>query len=70
MIHTDRHAAIALGAIAVLALLSCFGCGATITVNVMSSHSRYGQAVGGTDTTIRGQIEGGGALTATVPMSP
>ena len=46
------------------------GCGATVTINVLSSHSRYGQAVGGTNTTINGQIEGGGALTATVPMSP
>ena len=51
-------------------LLSCSGCGATVTINVLSSHSRYGQAIGGTNTTIRGQIEGGGALTATVPMSP
>jgi hypothetical protein len=44
------------------------GCGATITVNVLSSHSRYGQAVGGTNTTIRGQIEGGGNAAATVPI--
>jgi len=43
------------------------GCGATVTINVLSSHSRYGQAIGGTNTTIKGQIEGGGALTATVP---
>jgi hypothetical protein len=48
-------------------LLSCCGCGATVTINVLSSHSRYGQAIGGTNTTIKGQIEGGGALTATVP---
>jgi hypothetical protein len=66
MIHTDRHAAIALGAIAVLALLSCCGCGATITVNVLSSHSRYGQSIGGTNTTIKGQIEGGGSATGTL----
>ena len=46
------------------------GCGATVTVNVLSSHSRYGQAVGGTDTTIKGQIEGGGNAAATVPMAP
>ena len=54
----------------VAALLVCSGCGATVTINVLSSHSRYGQAVGGTNTTIKGQIEGGGALTATVPMTP
>ena len=53
-----------------LAVMLLSGCGATITVNVLSSHSRYGQATGGTNTTIKGQIEGGGALTATVPMSP
>jgi len=46
------------------------GCGATVTINVLSSHSRYGQAIGGTNTTIKGQIEGGGALTATVPLQP
>ena len=54
----------------IAAVMCCSGCGATITVNVLSSHSRYGQAIGGTNTTIKGQIEGGGALTATVPMSP
>jgi hypothetical protein len=43
------------------------GCGATVTINILSSHSRYGQSIGGTNTTIKGQIEGGGALTATVP---
>jgi len=51
----------------IAASLSCSGCGATVTINVLSSHSRYGQAIGGTNTTIKGQIEGGGALTATVP---
>jgi hypothetical protein len=51
-------------------LLACSGCGATVTVNILSSHSRYGQAIGGTNTTIKGQIEGGGALTATMPMTP
>jgi hypothetical protein len=53
-------------ALATLLLLS--GCGATVTVNIMSSHSRYGQAVGGTNTTIKGQIEGGGNAAATVPI--
>ena len=58
---------IAAGAVA---LLACSGCGATVTVNLLSSHSRYGQAVGGTNTTIRGQIEGGGNAAATVPLAP
>ncbi len=57
------------GAIIAL-LLSCCGCGATVTVNILSSHSRYGQAIGGTDTTIKGQIEGGGNAAATVPLAP
>jgi len=55
-----------IGAVIAL-LLYCCGCGATVTINVLSSHSRYGQAIGGTNTTIKGQIEGGGAITATVP---
>lgn len=66
----DRHAAITLGAIAVLSLLSCCGCGATITVNVLSSHSRYGQAIGGTNNVIRGQIEGGGGNGAHASVTP
>jgi hypothetical protein len=53
-----------------LCLLACGGCGATITVNVLSSHSRYGQAIGGTNTTIKGHSDGGGSLTATVPTAP
>jgi hypothetical protein len=53
-------------------IIACFvsGCGATVTVNILSSHSRYGQAVGGTNTTIRGQIEGGGNAAASVPLTP
>jgi hypothetical protein len=51
-----------------LSALLLYGCGATVTVNILSSHSRYGQAVGGTNTTIRGQIEGGGNAAATVPL--
>ena len=60
----------------IAALLACSGCvtapnsNLAVTINLLSSHSRYGQSQGGTNTTIRGQIEGGGALTATVPMSP
>jgi hypothetical protein len=56
--------------IAAATVIACSGCGATVTVNILSSHSRYGQAVGGTNTTIRGQIEGGGNAAATVPMAP
>jgi hypothetical protein len=56
--------------LAVIIACFCSGCGATVTVNILSSHSRYGQAVGGTDTTIKGQIEGGGNAAATVPMTP
>jgi hypothetical protein len=54
-----------------LAVIACFGagCGATVTVNILSSHSRYGQAVGGTNT-IKGQIEGGGNAAASVPLTP
>jgi uncharacterized protein YceK len=53
-----------------LSVMLLSGCGATVTINILSSHSRYGQSIGGTNTTIKGQIEGGGALTATVPMTP
>jgi hypothetical protein len=56
--------------IATATIIACSGCGATVTVNILSSHSRYGQAVGGTNTTIRGQIEGGGNAAATVPLTP
>jgi hypothetical protein len=57
--------------LALLAVVACFcsGCGATVTINLLSSHSRYGQAVGGTNT-IKGQIEGGGNAAATVPLTP
>jgi uncharacterized protein YceK len=50
-------------------VIACSGCGATVTVNILSSHSRYGQAVGGTNT-IKGQIEGGGNAAASVPITP
>jgi hypothetical protein len=56
--------------IATATAIACSGCGATVTVNILSSHSRYGQSVGGTNTTIRGQIEGGGNAAATVPLTP
>jgi hypothetical protein len=51
-------------------IIACSGCGATVTINLLSSHSRYGQAVGGTETTIKGQIEGGGNAAASVPITP
>jgi hypothetical protein len=50
-------------------VIACSGCGATVTINLLSSHSRYGQAVGGTNT-IKGQIEGGGNAAASVPLTP
>jgi uncharacterized protein YceK len=50
-------------------IIACSGCGATVTINLLSSHSRYGQAVGGTNT-IKGQIEGGGNAAASVPITP
>lgn len=53
-----------------LCLLLCGGCGATVTINVLSSHSRYGQAIGGTNTGIRGQIEGGGGNGAHASLTP
>jgi hypothetical protein len=56
--------------LAVVIACFCSGCGATVTINLLSSHSRYGQAVGGTNTTIRGQIEGGGNAAASVPLTP
>ena len=59
---------VAVAALIALSALLPSGCGATVTVNLLSSHSRYGQAVGGTDTTIKGQIEGGGNAAATVPL--
>ena len=56
--------------LAVASVVFVVGCGSTITVNILSSHSRYGQAIGGTNTTIRGVIEGGGSLQATAPVTP
>jgi hypothetical protein len=57
-----------------LAALMLSGCASgngssvAVTVNFFGSLSRFGQALGGTDTTIKGQIEGGGNAAATVPM--
>jgi hypothetical protein len=55
---------------AALATMLLSGCGATVTVNILSSHSRYGQAIGGTDTTIKGQIEGGGGNSNQAALTP
>jgi len=46
------------------------GSSLAVTVNVFGSLSRFGQAIGGTETTIKGQIEGGGNAAATVPLTP
>jgi hypothetical protein len=68
--HIERRIGQAcVAVIATATIIACSGCGATVTVNILSSHSRYGQAVGGTNT-IKGQIEGGGNAAATVPLTP
>ena len=60
----------------IAALLYCCGCvtapnsNQSITINLFGSLSRFGHALGGTNTTIRGQIEGGGNAAATVPLAP
>jgi hypothetical protein len=41
------------------------GCGATVTINILSSQSRFVHAVGTNQTSLA--TEGGGAHTATVP---
>jgi len=46
------------------------GSSVAVTINVFGSLSRFGQSLGGTDTTIKGQIEGGGNASATVPLAP
>ena len=46
------------------------GSSVALTFNFFGSLSRFGQSLGGTDTTIKGQIEGGGNAAATVPMAP
>jgi predicted anti-sigma-YlaC factor YlaD len=46
------------------------GSSVAVTVNFFGSLSRFGQSLGGTDTTIKGQIEGGGNAAATVPLTP
>jgi hypothetical protein len=57
-------------------VLYCTGCvtapnsNLAINVNLLGSFSRLGQALGGTNTTIKGHSDGGGSLTATAPMSP
>jgi hypothetical protein len=54
-------------------LLACSGCvtapnsNQSITINIFGSQSRFGQALGGTNTQLRGEFAGGGSLTATVP---
>ena len=63
-------ASYALAVVGLAFVVLVVGCGATVTVNILSSHSRYGQAIGGTNTVIRGVIEGGGSLQATAPLAP
>lgn len=63
--------------LAILAiLLACTGCvtapnsNLAVNLNLFGSFSRLGQALGGTNTQLRGEFAGGGSLTATAPMSP
>jgi hypothetical protein len=65
---SDRGAAIALGIIAVVALLSCCGCGATVTINVLSSQSRFVHAVGTNQTSLA--TEGGGGNSNKAALTP
>jgi hypothetical protein len=64
------------GALIALATVLLSGCATgngssvAVTVNVFGSLSRFGQSLGGTDTTIKGQSEGGGNAAATVPLAP
>ncbi len=44
------------------------GSSVAVTVNIFGSLSRFGQALGGTNTTIEGQSSGGGNAAATVPL--
>ncbi len=53
-----------------IAAMLLSGCGATVTINVLSSHSRYGQAIGGTNNVIKGQIEGGGGNSNQAALTP
>jgi len=46
------------------------GSSVAVTVNIFGSLSRFGQALGGTNTTIEGQSSGGGNAAATVPLAP
>ncbi len=65
----DCGAAIALGIIAVLALLSLgTGCGATVTINILSSQSRFVHAVGTNQTTLA--TEGGGGNSNKAAITP
>jgi hypothetical protein len=65
---------LATAALIVAVSVLCPGCATgngssvAVTVNFFGSLSRFGQSLGGTDTTIKGQIEGGGNAAATVPL--
>jgi len=60
-------------ALATMLLSGCAtgnGSSVALTFNFFGSLSRFGQSLGGTDTTIKGQSEGGGNAAATVPLTP
>jgi hypothetical protein len=66
-------AVIAAITLAVMLLSGCAtgnGSSVAFTFNFFGSLSRFGQALGGTDTSIDGQSSGGGNAAATVPLTP
>ena len=71
-----RGAAIALGIIAVLALLSCCGCvtapnsNLSLNFNFFGSFSRIVEAIGGTNSKPTGASEGGGGNGAHASLTP
>jgi hypothetical protein len=46
------------------------GSSVALTFNFFGSLSRFGQSLGGTDTTIKGQIEGGGGNSNQAALTP
>ncbi len=71
--HSCWVAVVALISLAALLLSGCAtgnGSSVAVTVNVFGSLSRFGQSLGGTNTQIRGQIEGGGGNSNQAALTP
>jgi hypothetical protein len=74
--QTSTYRAIRHATMIVVALLACSGCvtapnsNLSLNFNFFGSFSRIVEAIGGTNSKPTGASEGGGALTATVPMTP